>query len=261
MTTPKAIVFDLDGTLAESKQRMSADMGEAVSDLLKKIPVAVMSGAGFPQFEKQFFPALPLGVKLDNLYIFPDNAAQCFVHRGGAWHAQYDNAFSTMEREKILKALNEALKETGMAEVPVRVWGERIEDRGAEIVFSALGQEAPPEAKKQWAAAHSEDRKALRDALARRLPEFSEGTNGSTSIDITRKGIDKAYGVRRFSELTQISVAEMVYVGDALEEGGNDSVVKQTGIHTHEVFGPEETAAFIREVVDKLPTPFQVPAL
>jgi len=245
---PKAMAFDLDGTLAESKQRVEPGMGLLLGELLKHIPVAIMSGAGFLQFENQFFPALPLGVNLEKLFIFPDNAAQCFVHRAGVWHAQYDNAFSATEKEHILAALDEALKETGLHEVPVRVWGERIEDRGAEIVFSGLGQEAPPEEKRAWDQDGTKKR-ALRDALAKRLPEFSEGANGSTSVDITRKGITKAYGVQRFSELTSIPLPDMLYVGDALEEGGNDAVVIGTGIRTHEVFGPEETAALIKELL------------
>ena len=37
----------------------------------------------------------------------------------------------------------------------------------------------------------------------------------------------------------------MLYVGDALDEGGNDAVVKETGVQTHAVFGPEETAGLI----------------
>ncbi len=245
---PKLVAFDLDGTLAETKQRMSSDMGELLSQLLKKMPIAVMSGAGWPQFEHQFFPALPSDTDLKNLYIFPDNAAQCFVHRNGAWKPQYDNAFTPAEKEHILKALDEALRETGLYEVPVRVWGERIEDRGAEIVFSGLGQEAPPEEKRRWDPDHVKKR-ALRDALVKRLPEFSEGANGSTSVDITRKGITKAYGIKRLAELSGIAIAEMLYVGDALDEGGNDSVVKETGVPTHAVFGPEETAALIKRIL------------
>lgn len=244
----KLIVFDLDGTLAESKQRVSAEIGELLGSLLKRMPVGVMSGGGFPQFEKQFFPALPPEANLANLYIFPDNAAQCFVYRGGSWHAQYDNAFTPTEREHILKALDEALRETGLHEVPVRVWGERIEDRGAEIVFSGLGQQAPPAEKRAWDPDGAKKR-ALREALVKRLPEFSEGANGSTSVDITRKGMTKAYGVERLSGLTQIPIANMLYVGDALGEGGNDAAVIPTGIKTHAVFGPKETAAFIENLL------------
>jgi len=241
---PKLVAFDLDGTLAESKQRVSSDMGELLSQLLKKMPVAVMSGAGFPQFERQFFPAFPADADFTNLYLFPDNAAQCFVYREGSWKPQYDNAFTPAEREHVLKALDEALVETGMRDVPIRVWGERIEDRGAEIVFSGLGQEAPPEEKRKWDPTR-EKRKPLYDVLVKKLPEFAIGLNAMTSIDITRKGITKAYGIRRLAELSGVAIAEMLYVGDALDEGGNDAVVKETGVQTHAVFGPEETAGLI----------------
>lgn len=245
---PRLVAFDLDGTLAESKQRVSSDMGERLFQLLKKMPVAIMSGAGWPQFEKQFFPALPMEANLANLYIFPDNAAQCFVYRTGDWKPQYDQAFTPAEREHILAELAEALKEAGLADVPVRVWGERVEDRGAEIVFSGLGQAAPIDAKLAWDPT-GQKRKGLRDILVRRLPEFSEATGGSTSVDITRKGITKAYGIKRLSELTKIPVAQMLYVGDALNEGGNDAVVKDTGVPTHQVFGPEETAGLITSLL------------
>lgn len=249
---PKAIVFDLDGTLAESKQRMEADMGVLLGQLLGHLPVAIMSGAGFPQFERQFFPALPIDAPLQQLFIFPDNAAQCFVHRNGAWHAQYDNAFTAQERAHILQALNESLKETGLYEVPVRVWGERVEDRGAEIAFSPLGQEAPLPEKQLWHEAHDDLRVRLHTLLEQKLPEFANAMGGLTTIDITRKGITKAYGVKRLSELTHISLPEMLYVGDALEEGGNDAVVLDTGIRAHAVFGPKESAALIEDLVARL---------
>ena len=245
---PKLVAFDLDGTLAESKQRMEAPIGELLAELLEKMPVAVMSGAGFPQFEKQFLPALPTEAKLERLYLFPDNAAQCFVYEAGKWRTRYNNAFSPKEREHILKELNEAMKETGFAQAPVRVWGERIEDRGAEIVFSGLGQEAPIEEKKKWDPTR-QIRHPLAEAIQRRLPEVSVGVNAATSIDITRKGITKAYGIKKLVELSGISVSEMLYVGDALEEGGNDAVVIESGVKTRQVFGPKETATLIGELL------------
>ncbi len=246
---PRLLVFDLDGTLAESMQLVSAEIGDLLGRLLKRVPVAVMSGAGMPQFQTQFLTSLPADANLNNLYIFPDNAAQCFVYRDGKWYPQYDNAFSVEEREKILKALDEALKETGLYKVPVRVWGERLEDRGAEITFSGLGQKAPVDEKRKWDPDGTKKR-ALRDALVKRLPEFSEGANGSTSVDVTRKGITKAYGVRRLAELTGIPISQMLYIGDALEEGGNDSVVIKTGVPTHAVFGPQETAVLIQGLLE-----------
>jgi HAD superfamily hydrolase (TIGR01484 family) len=245
---PKLVVFDLDGTLAESKQRVSAEMGEFLSELLLHMPVAVMSGAGFTQFEIQFIPSFPETTRFERLYLFPTNAAQCYTYTNGKWAAKYDHSLNTIEKARIMQALKEAMEETGFTNLSLPVWGNRIEDRGTQITFSALGQDAPVEEKKKWDPMR-EKRKPLLAALVRRLPDFSVVMNATTSIDITHKGISKAYGIRQLIALTGISVGEMLYVGDALEEGGNDAVVIETGIKTHAVFGPEETTALIKHLL------------
>ncbi len=248
MLNPHLLVFDLDGTLAESKQRMSAQMGDLLAELLQKMPVAIMSGGGWAEFEKQFFSVVPPDTNLDKLYIFPQNASQCFVHKNGTWHPQYDNAFTPIERDHILQALEEALEETGLTQPPASVWGNRIEDRGAEITFSGLGQEAPTEQKQAWDPDGTKKR-TLQEALIKRLPEFAIGTNSSTSVDITRKGITKAHGIKRLTEMTGIPIERMLYIGDALDEGGNDASVIDTGVPTHAVFAPRETEALIETVL------------
>ena len=247
---PKLVAFDLDGTLAESKQPLSAEMGELLTELLLKMPVAIMSGASFAQFETQFLPAFPETARFERLYMFPTNAAECFSYKDGVWKPQYDKSFNAFEKLRIMQALKEAMQETGFAKEPARpaAWGERIEDRGAEITFSALGQHAPVEEKQVWDPSR-EKRRPLYEALVKRLPDFSVALNATTSIDITPKGVNKAYGVRRLVEMTGVSVSEMLYVGDALEEGGNDATVIETGVRTHEVFGPDETAALIKQIL------------
>lgn len=245
---PRLVAFDLDGTLAESKQRVSAEMGELISSLLKKMPVAIMSGGGWRQFEHQFLTAFPEDAPLDRLYLFPTNAAQCLVHRNGAWHHQYDNSFSPETKQRIMDAVRESITEVGF-EQPQQLWGEQIEDRGGEITFSALGQDAPL-AEKQKYDPDGTKRRPLAEAIRRRIPDVSIGINAATSIDITPKGITKAYGIKRLAELTGVPVEEMLYVGDALEEGGNDAVVKETGVPTHQVFGPKETEGLINSLLE-----------
>ncbi len=111
---PKLTAFDLDGTLAESKQPLSAEVGELLSELLSHMPVAIMSGAGFRQFELQFFPAIPESAHFERLYIFPTNAAQCFIYKDKAWRAQYDKSFNSFERGRIMQAIKEGLEETAL---------------------------------------------------------------------------------------------------------------------------------------------------
>ena len=55
----KLIVYDLDGTLAESKSSLDAEMAARLHDLLGIVKVAVISGGGWPQFEKQLLANLP----------------------------------------------------------------------------------------------------------------------------------------------------------------------------------------------------------
>jgi len=249
---PKLVAFDLDGTLAESKQPVTLEIGGLLGELLDKHKVAILSGASFEQFETQLLPSFAERAHFENLFLFPMNAARGYVYKDGAWHIAYDRSFNPVEREKIMQAFKTSMEETGFAQDdPARpvVWGERIEDRGGQITFSGLGQQAPVEEKKKWDPT-KEKRRPLYEALVKRLPDFSIGLNAATSIDITQKGINKAYGIRALVKLADVSIAEMVFIGDALEEGGNDSVVKETGIKTEEVFGPDDTARLIKEILD-----------
>lgn len=247
--TPKALAFDLDSTLAESKSPVTPEMGGRLARLLETRSVAVMSGGAWRQFERQLLPALPKDTKRENLYLFPVSAGACFIFQKNHWTPVYDRSFLPHEKKLIMRALSEAMEETGFAEAPVRTWGPRIEDRGAQISFSGLGQEAPVAEKIAWDP-DKKKRAPLQEALTRRLPaSFIARMNATTTVDITHTDVSKAYGVRKFSELARIPIAEMLYVGDALFPGGNDEVVKATGIPTRQVAGPTETGAVIESVL------------
>lgn len=248
MSLPLVVAFDLDNTLAVSKSQMTPEMGALLSRLLARTKVAIMSGGAYHQFQKQVLTALPPETNLHNLYLFPVCAGYCYNFIDTEWKLVDDNSLTDEEKQKIFTALDEAMAETGFSEPPAQLWGERIEDRGALIAFSGLGQQAPVEEKKKWDPDMSK-RRPLAEALIRRLPEFEVKMNATTTIDITRRGITKAYGVRTLSKLTGIPVSEMLYVGDALFPGGNDEVVVPTGIPTRPVANPEETAAVITELI------------
>ena len=67
----KLIVYDLDGTLAESKSSLDAEMSALLHDLLGIVKVAVISGGDWPQFEKQLLSNLPHDERLENLSLLP----------------------------------------------------------------------------------------------------------------------------------------------------------------------------------------------
>jgi hypothetical protein len=112
--------------------------------------------------------------------------------------------------------------------------------RGTQVTFSALGQMAPKELKKKWNPDYKK-RLKIKKALENYIPEFQINIRGTTSIDITKKGIDKVYAINQIEKHLNILKEEMLFVGDAIFPGGNDYPVKQVGIDCIEVSGPDET--------------------
>jgi hydroxymethylpyrimidine pyrophosphatase-like HAD family hydrolase len=137
----RLVAFDLDGTLAESKQPLSAGTAAALSQLLDVVDVAIISGGDWPQFEKQVVFQLLQNTRLDRLWLLPTTGTKLYRHTGGSWQCLYADLFAPAEKAKILAALDQALAGAGLT--GERIWGERIEDRGSQITFSGLGQRAP----------------------------------------------------------------------------------------------------------------------
>jgi phosphomannomutase len=233
----RLIVYDLDGTLAESKSSLDAEMAALLHDLLGIVKAAVISGGDWPQFEKQVLFNLPQDTHLANLSLLPTCGTKFFQYAGD-WKKIYSEDFTADEKEKIGSSLQKAI---GVAGFKVeKVWGEAIEDRGSQITFSALGQQAPLEDKKKWDPDFAK-RKKIKAILDTYIPEFSVRLGGATSIDVTKPGIDKAYGIRKLQDILGISLKEMIYIGDALFVGGNDYPAEETGVVSIPVQGPSET--------------------
>lgn len=245
---PRVAIFDIDDTLTESFKPPSPHIVEKLSKLLDHIPVAIMSAAGFQRIEKEFLPMLSKSPHAARLFVFPNSTAEGYVFQNGAWMRAYDNELTEEERARIKRAIEESVTETQVLS-DVTPTGIQVVDRGAQVAFAALGLEAPDEDKKSWDVDKTK-RQKLQRALRRRLPDFEVLIGGRTTIDITRKGINKAYGVRWLSKRLEMKPREFAYIGDALYRGGNDAVVIPTGIKTYSTRGPEETERLIDELIE-----------
>jgi phosphomannomutase len=241
----RLIVFDLDGTLAKSKAALDDDMAALLRRLLDVVKVAIISGGDFPQFQEQVLGHLPPASNLKNLSLLPTSGTKFFVYDGD-WRKLYSEDLSDTEKTKIESSLEQAVGQTGFQ--PQETWGERIEDRGTQITYSALGQQAPLEAKVQWDPDFAK-RKQIKAILDKMLPEFSISLGGSTSIDVTRPGIDKGYGIRKLCDVLHVPIGEMLFIGDALFPGGNDYPAKQAGAESIQVRDPQETKAVVQAII------------
>lgn len=241
----RLIVFDLDGTLARSKSAIDPAMADLFHTLLGVANVAVISGGDWPQFEKQVLANLPPGDYLAALSILPTCGTKFFRYTG-QWTKLYAEDFTAEEKAKIESAFHQAIQTFGLK--VDKVWGETIEDRGSQITYSALGQQAPLEEKAKWDPDFAK-RQKIKVILDKLLGGFSVRLGGTTSIDVTRPGIDKAYGIEKLTLVLGISKAQMVYIGDAIFAGGNDYPAKQAGVLTISVRDPDETKKVMESII------------
>lgn len=248
--TKKLAVFDLDGTLAVSKSPVDEEISSLLVALLGLIKAAIISGGGFPQFQAQVLGHLSgTADNYSNLYILPTSGTRMYSWKGG-WVEEYAEHLGQRDKERIMIAMHAALQAAGYAR-PEKTYGDILEDRGSQITFSALGQKAPPPLKYAW----DPDRKKrdkIAAALRPLLPEFDVRVGGATSIDVTRRGINKAYGIHKLEERLGLSAEDIVFVGDALFYGGNDYPAKATGVDCIQVSGPKETGSLIKAWLESL---------
>jgi len=252
----KLIAFDLDGTLAPSKSPADDRMTDALRRLLDKFQVCVISGGKFEQFEKQLIGNLNADpAQLEHLHIMPTCGTRYFVYDVSSknWKKVYAEDFTEAQKQKIIDALNKGFDDLNYREK--KTYGETIEDRGSQVTFSVLGQDIVDvlgpkgvEIKEAWDP-DNKKKNELRDYIAPLIPEFEVRVGGVTSIDVTKKGIDKAYGMRKLMEMLDISKDDILFIGDRLQPGGNDYPVKAFGIDSLEISHWQETALAVEAIL------------
>ena len=248
--TKKLIAFDLDDTLAITKSPISDRVSELLAKLLEKFEVCIISGGKYGQFEQQVLERINVDhLLLRRLHLMPTCGTRYYRYNEieNKWKLQYAEDLTNKQKQHVIDVLEKEAKELGIWRD--KTWGEIIEDRGSQITYSALGQLAPPEKKYKWAEENADAKREFRNKVAAQTPELEVRLGGTTSIDITRPGIDKAYGMNKLISEMGISKDDVLFIGDRLEEGGNDYPVKAMGIDCISVDGWQDTAYTIEGII------------
>lgn len=247
----RVVAFDLDDTLAVSKSQIDDRMAKLLAELLAQVDVCVISGGRFEQFDTQVLRHLDLDASVrERLHLMPTCGTRYYRWIDGGWGLVYAEDLSEEAKERVVSVLVEGAKALGIWEP--EPWGEIIEDRGSQVTFSALGQRAPVDAKYAWDPDGAK-KAALRDYAAARLPDLEVRSGGSTSVDVTKKGVDKAYGMGKLITHLGLTIEDVLFVGDRLDEGGNDYPVKAMGIRCVAVTRWQDTADYVERLLTTLP--------
>lgn len=252
----KLFVFDLDDTLAESKTPMDQEMTGLIKQLLEKKKMAVIGGGKYGIFKWQFISQLKIPKQLlKNLHLFPTSGNAYYKYNSG-WKNVYAHNLTAQEKKQIKQAFEEAYKEINYKH-PKKVYGVVLEDRKSQMSFSPLGQDIVTvlgkrglKMKEDWRKKYDPVRHQIAKLVAKKLPHLEVRIGGITTIDVTRKGIDKAYGVRQMEKYLKIKIKDMLFVGDAIFPGGNDYAVLKTKIDYMQVRGSEETKEIIKKILE-----------
>ncbi len=252
----RLVVFDLDGTLTKTKSDIEPVMAQAMGALLARKKVAIIGGGTYRQFAKQLVAGLRVPKNLlANLFLFPTTATAFYRHDGRRWKKIYAIKLTKNETVAIRRAFRDALREVRYVP-PKQTYGRTIENRGSQVTFSALGQDVVArlgargvKLKEEWKRKNDGLKLKIARLVQEKLPGLEVRAAAFTSIDVTRKGIDKAYGIRQIQKILHIPVKNMVFVGDALGPGGNDHAARKTGIDCVAVRGPEDTIKVIEKII------------
>ena len=246
----KILAFDSDDTIVVSKMAATERMAALLAEAMRYYDICIISGTGF---DETIYPNTVRqieqieGVDLSRLHIMPTCGTRYYRHQDGEWKLQYQEDLTEEQKSRIFEAIETSAKQLDM-------WvanpaGEIIEDRLSQVTYSALGQQATAADKYAWAEANVEKRRQLNEAVKALLPEFEVRTAGTTSLDITKPGVDKAYGMQKLLEATGCTKEEVLFFGDKLEEGGNDFPVKHMGVDCIAVNRWEDTAYALEGII------------
>ena len=250
----RVLIFDQDDTInIGSKQDIAPEIGRLFVELLGKYEIAIVTGTGWDVVKRVDVDTLKdvSSEKLTHYHIMPTTGTQYwrFDADKKEWVRQYANFFTDEQAKKISDLLEAAAKKFGYW-VEADEGDEIIENRGSQITYSALGQWADVDAKKAWDPKHDKRGKIVAEIL----PEIEAmglhvAIGGSTSIDVTMPGIDKGYAVRELMKANGFTMEECLFIGDMLQEGGNDYAVKALGMDTIEVKNCRDTEMILRGIL------------
>lgn len=204
----KHLFFDMDETIAPSRQPILSKMYDFLSSLSQDIVIVSGQTVEKISWQSNNLPAFRLGqngnhaVDMDGVEL-------------------WNTPLTETERFEILDHISEIAE---LLEHPPNPEWNPIEDRGAQITFSPIGNTAPVELKKAFDPERKK-RESLLDQIPFASADLVVKIGGSTSLDYIHKDRHKGSNVQKLIDLMHWRNEDCIYFGDGLFPGGNDEAV------------------------------------
>lgn len=208
MKSYKHLFFDMDQTVAPSRQPILPEMYELLNSLSEDIIIVSGQEVSKIGWQSNNLPSYTLGQNGNHATDVEDNEL---------WKIPLDEA----HRKEILNHIDKIID---IFKLELNQDWTPVEDRGSQITFSPVGNTAPVEKKKVY-----DPDKKKREAMMSKVPFISDDLvvkiGGSTSLDYIHKDRHKGTNVKKLINLKNWNEDECVYFGDGLCPGGNDECV------------------------------------
>jgi len=221
----RALIADIDDTICPSTKPVAPEMAREIDRIIASGRVfAFISGSTLDQLTAQLAPFL---TQPFHILAASGTHYATVAYSGGkpVREEKYKHGFAEAERAEIVAAFEALLAQTGVKSLTTKE--DQLQDRGSQITLSAIGRNAPEQAKRSFDPDGSRRREWLAILRQRLGDRFSMRIGGTSSIDITPLGVDKAWGIRRFLDLQGIAPSEALFFGDKLDPQGNDYPARQ----------------------------------
>lgn len=214
----KFILADVDETICQSCQQISPEMAEKIDSLIQKgIQFAFISGTNTEFLLKMISSRLK-----EKHYILATTGTKCVeVNPGLEPNLIYKHSLNSEEVFELMTAFEKLVTKFEIHSLTTKE--DQIQNRETQITLSAIGRHAPSNLKADYDP-DGNKRKIWIEYLKTIIdPEKYEITiGGTTSVDITQKGLDKAWGIKKFAQQYNIPLTSILFFGDKTYPGGND---------------------------------------
>ncbi|XP_012940547.1 phosphomannomutase [Aplysia californica] len=246
--TSTLYLFDVDGTLTPSRNKVTAEVREFLSQLKEKVLIGVVGGSDLVKIAEQMGGNDYLKNEFD--YVFAENGLVAFK---GEVQIGQQNLKAFVGDELLQKLINFALGYMSKLVLPCKR-GTFIEFRSSMINICPVGRSCSQEERNQFAQFDQENniRQAFVDALRKEFPdsglEFAIG--GQISIDVFPIGWDKRYCLQY---LEKDGIKTIHFFGDKTGKGGNDhELFEDPKTIGHTVKNPTDTVSQVKELLFKV---------